>query len=157
MIQGEHDEAVAIYEKAAALAPNHAAITAKLGLTLTMSGRPEQGIELIKKAMRLSPTYQPWWLDTLGRSYYMLGELDKAVEALREAVRLQPESVMSRVSYVVVLVEAGLSEEAQKVARDILRIGPTFSTLRWMQSIRYKDPIFQNKQLNNLREAGLPD
>jgi len=69
----------------------------------------------------------------------------------------EPEAVMHRVSYIVVLIEAGLSEEAKKVARDILQIEPTFSTLKWMQAIRYKDPIFQNKQLNSLRGAGLPD
>ena len=93
----------------------------------------------------------------LGRSYHMMGERDKAVEALREAVRREPEAVMPRVSYIVVLTEVGLSAESKKVARDILRIEPTFSTLKWMQSIRYKNPIFQNKQLNSLREAGLPD
>ena len=157
LIQGEHDEAVAALGKAAALAPNHAAITAMSGLTLTMSGKGEQGIELTKRAMRLSPTYPPWYLDTLGRSYYVMGERDKAVEVLRESIRRQPETVMPRVTYIVVLTEAGLSEEAKKVARDILRIEPTFSTLKWMQAIRYKDPIFQNKQLSNLREAGLPD
>jgi hypothetical protein len=64
---------------------------------------------------------------------------------------------MPRVSYIVVLTEAGISEEAKKVARDILRIEPTFSTLKWMRAIRYKDPIFQDKQLSSLRESGLPD
>ena len=107
--------------------------------------------------MRLSPTYPAWYLDTLGRSHHVAGEPDKAVEALREAVRRSPDAVMSRVSYIVVLTEAGLAEEAQTVARDILRIEPAFSALQWMKAIRYKDPVFRDKQLESLRGAGLPD
>ena len=41
-------------------------MTAILALILLHSGRPEESIGLIKKAMRLSPVYPPWYLNVSG-------------------------------------------------------------------------------------------
>jgi Flp pilus assembly protein TadD len=49
--QGKYREAIALYERARALAPKQASILNNLALALTMEGKPEQAEGLLKQAM----------------------------------------------------------------------------------------------------------
>jgi len=69
---GEHDEAVAMSEKAIALAPNHAQNLAIAAAVLNKSGQPERSFELIKRAMRLCPIYPGWYLYVLANACRLL-------------------------------------------------------------------------------------
>ena len=61
-----YEKAVAEQEKAIALSPNDADLISGLGGILNWAGRPEEAIELVKKAMRLNPMYQTEYLWNLG-------------------------------------------------------------------------------------------
>lgn len=72
---------------------NHRALNA-LGYTLTdRTNRHQEALDLIKKAVSLSPN-DPFYLDSLGWVYYRLGELEKAAKHLRQAAVLLPDAEM---------------------------------------------------------------
>jgi tetratricopeptide (TPR) repeat protein len=49
--QGKYREAIPLYERALALAPNQASYLKSLALALTMEGKAEQVEELLKRAV----------------------------------------------------------------------------------------------------------
>ena len=66
--QHEHEKAVALGRKAVELGPSIADNLVLLGMILNYSGRADEGIELIEKAMRLSPYYPDFYRWSLGRA-----------------------------------------------------------------------------------------
>ncbi len=156
MLRGEHDQAIAMTEKAVGLAPNHATNTALLSMVLSDSGRPQEAIARIKRAMRLSPIFPPWYFVVLGKGYRLMEQYDSAISAYEEAVKREPESNLARIWLAYVLIEAEFLEKAKSVAEDILSIEPTFSVADWMRESNYT-PAEREKLLKNFRKAGLPE
>ena len=75
-----HKEAMAEGRRAVALGPNDAESHAQLGNLMNWTGKPEEGIGLIKKAMRLNPNYPYYYLFYLGHSHYLLGNTEEAIQ-----------------------------------------------------------------------------
>ena len=71
-----HKEAMTKGRRAVALGPNDAESHAQLGNLMNWTGNPEEGIVLIKKAMRLNPNYPYYYLFYLGHSHYLMGNND---------------------------------------------------------------------------------
>ena len=65
----------------ARLNPNNDLIVVQQGELLTWLGRPEEGIEWIRKAMRLNPYHPERFWNHLGRAYFMARRYAEAVEA----------------------------------------------------------------------------
>jgi len=64
--------------KAVELSPSHGTNLAIAAMTNIWSGKPEAGITLMKRAMRLRPGYPSWMANELARAYEMIGEYDRA-------------------------------------------------------------------------------
>ncbi len=152
---GEHDRAIEVTEKALDLSPTHFN-TAFLAIVLTYAGKADEAVELFDKAIRLSPLDFAWLLSYLGMCYCSTGELDLAISTLRRAVALEPESTFGRAWLTSALVSAGMNEEAEQVAREIMKIDRKFSASRW-RGAQFKDATINRKILKNLQQAGLPD
>src|SRR4029078_5773745 len=87
----QHEQAIAAAERAITLAPNDAEGSARLGLILNFAGRSEEAIELIKKAMHLSPRYPYNYLSQLGMAYGLTGWYEKPLATLRSATIRNPD------------------------------------------------------------------
>ncbi len=81
-VKRQHEQAIAEEERAVALDPNNALANFFLADVLGIAGRPAEGIEFVKKAMRLNPRYPVFYANTLGWSYLFLGRHEEAVAAL---------------------------------------------------------------------------
>jgi adenylate cyclase len=66
----DHDKAAYHQERALALNPNYDIVVVQQGELLTWLGRPEEGIDWIKKAMRLNPYHPERFWNHLGRACY---------------------------------------------------------------------------------------
>ena len=112
----------------------------------------------IKKAMRLCPIYPAWYLVILADAYRLMGKQDLAVSTLKKAVEQEPDSALASVRLANILADADLLDEAKAAAEKVLSIDPTFTLTRGAPGLCfYEDPALNEKVLENLRKAGLPE
>ena len=86
LFKREYDAAIAAAEKAVALNLSHATNTALLALILNQAGDPARAVSVIKTAMRLSPYYPSWFVQTLGFAHLGTGEYAAALAAFDEVL-----------------------------------------------------------------------
>jgi tetratricopeptide (TPR) repeat protein len=160
MTKRQNDKAVAYGEKALALAPNLADMTAAVAASFMYSGRPEEAIELVKKAMRLSPYYPAWYLAVLGIAYRLTGQYEEAITLLESwRARANPRSAVPHLYLAFTYEEAGRGEEAQVAVAEVLKRKPKASIAGYLKAntFPYKDPADIERVIDSLRKAGLPD
>ena len=157
MARKQHEKAVAYGEKALALAPNRANNIANTAVIFFYSGRPEEAIALIKKAMRLSPYYPSWYLPILGLAYRLTGQYDEAIAVL-EGFRVRKDSgMLPHIVLAFTYVEAGREEDARASVAEALMQNPKASIEGYAATIPYKDPAEIERVKDSLRKAGLPE
>jgi len=160
MARRQHEKAVAYGEKALELAPNFADVNVMIALPFFYSGRSQEAIELVKKAMRLSPYYPAWYLPVLGHAYRLTGQYREAIDALESwRDRADPRSELPYLMLAFTYVEAGREEDANKAVAEILKRKPKASIEGYAKSkfFAYKDPAEIKRALESLRKAGLPE
>ena len=160
MARRQHEKAVAYGEKALELAPNFADVNVMIALPFYYSGRPQEAIELVKKAMRLSPYYPGWYLPVLGHAYRLTGQYKEAIDALESwRERANPRSELPYLMLAFTYAEGGREEDANKAVEEILKRKPKASIEGYAKSnfFAYKDPAEIKRALDSLRKAGLPE
>ena len=153
---GDHETAIAMSERAIQLAPNNAENFGVAGMVMTKSGRPERGAEPALKAMRLSPFYRPGRLRGLDLAYRLTGQLEEAVACYRQSLKRE-QLLTGYVNLASVLGELGRAEEAQEVAREVLRQEPDFSISGYAKGLSYRNQSDLDRITDGLHQAGLPD
>jgi len=151
----EHGEATAELEKTLALDPNNADGHAGLGEMLVWVGRSDEGIELVKRAMRLNPHYPIWYLGALGLAYGLTGRYEEAFEILERAARRNPDFLPPHILLALLYSETGREEEGRAEVAEILRISPDYSLDMMRETTPIQDPELLQKVLDALRKAGL--
>jgi TolB-like protein/Tfp pilus assembly protein PilF len=153
----EYDQAVAMTEKAIALAPSLAENLATSAMVLNKSGRPERSFELIKRAMRLCPIYPGWYLHVLATACRLLGQNESAASALEEGIKRNADNLAMHVGLAATLSDLGREEDAKRPVSEILRLNPKFSIQKYVGELSYKDPTELARFETGLRNAGLPE
>ena len=153
-----HEEAIAEGRRAVALGPNDAESYAQLGNLMNWTGNPEEGIVLIKKAMRLNPNYPYYYLFYLGHSHYLLGNNEEAIKLMKRVVTRAPYFLPVRRHLAVLFVEAGLKKEARAQTAEVLSIFPGASIEDERQRCYYRwEPALQKRFFTGLRKSGMPE
>jgi len=155
MLRKEHDKAIAAAERAIALNPNAASAYLTLGYVLTSSGRAEEGIKLIDKAMRLNPIPPPIYPLWLGNAYYLLGQYEKAIEVYEELLKRYPNHRFARTWLTATYSTLGYEEEARHQAEELLRLDPKFSVEQFAEIVPIKEKAEVELLISYLRKAGL--
>jgi adenylate cyclase len=157
-VKGERKKAIAEYEKAIDLDPNHSNSYKHLANTLTSEGRPQEAVALLKKSMRLSPLSQrntSGCLWRLGRAYRNMGQYDEALSASKKALNIKPNDIAIHLELAVTYIHLGREEEARAAATEILRISPKFSVKNMKYYWVYKNKADTERDIEALRKAGL--
>ena len=87
LTRDDHDKAAYHQERALALNPNYDLVVVQQGELLTWLGRPEEGIDWIRKAMRLNPYHPERFWNHLGRACYCAEKYAEAVDAFSRITR----------------------------------------------------------------------
>ena len=149
-----YEKAVAEQEKAIALSPNDADLISGLGGILNWAGRPEEAIELVKKAMRLNPMYQTEYLWNLGHAYFLRGRYGEAIETLKRARDRNPEYLPVHVYLSASYINQGQQKEARAEAAEASMLSPQTSMEAWKQRLPYKNQAVLERLIDSLRKAG---
>lgn len=152
--KGDTDSSVPLIKKAIELDPNNAQNYALAGLTFNDAGMPEEGLEATKKAFRLNPFPPGWYFMPLSASYNHMAQYDKAIVAAQECVDRLKQSIVCRFHLTIAYMGAGQEAEARKQAKEMLRIDPHSSYIKWNLTTQ-KNPEVKQRLENLLRKVGL--
>ena len=149
----DHDKAAYHQERALALNPNYDLIVVQQGELLTWLGRPEEGIDWIKKAMRLNPYHPERFWSHLGRACYCAEKYAEAVEAFSRLTR--PDHT-HHAFLAATFAQMGNSVAAAAHTVEVLKREPQFSVAAYLGTQHYKHEADRRRHEAGLLKAGLP-
>ncbi|NIS62734.1 MAG: adenylate/guanylate cyclase domain-containing protein [Proteobacteria bacterium] len=152
--KGDTDSSVPLIKKAIELDPNNAQNYALAGLIFNDVGMPEEGLVATKKAFRLNPFPEPWYFWPLSASYNHMAQYDNAIVAAKECVNRLKENIDCRFHLTIAYMGAGQEAEARKHAKEMLRIDPHSSYIKWYLTTQ-KNPEVKQRLEDLLRKVGL--
>jgi adenylate cyclase len=140
--------------------PSSSTITANahvlLATLLYYAGRPEEGLERIRKAMLINPHYPFNYTFHLGQAYFILERYPEAIDAFRQAIDSNPASERTHVWLAAALARSGKLDEARWEADQVRILNPEFSLQRIRASHPFAEPEDLERFIESLRLAGLP-
>jgi hypothetical protein len=87
----------------------------------------------------------------------LIGEHERAIGIFSEHLKREPDALVSAVELVTTYGEMGRRPEASRAVRRVLEIEPGFSLKVWARTLIYQDRTIAARELQALRQAGLPD
>lgn len=156
LLEGRHEEALEIARNAVKIRPGCTNSNGFLANVLLHCGECDDAIVHVRRAIRLSPVYPPWFLEILAAAYRDAGQVGFAISVAREALRIVPTSVNGRVLLVSALARGGSPAEARSIGREIVELDPGFSSTRCVEALPYRDRAVVARIGDDLRSCGLP-
>jgi len=153
IIRDDFDQAVYHQERALGLNPNDDLIVVQQGEFLTWLGRPEEGIEWIRKAMRLNPYHPERFWNHLGRAYFVARRYDEAIEAFK---RITVADQFHHAFLAACQAQVGNDAAARDQARQVLKRDSGFSVASYLATLHYKQDSDRAHHRDSLLKAGLP-
>jgi len=153
--QGEYVKALVEAEHAVALDTNYANGHVLHATLLYYAGRPREGLERMKTAIRLNPRHPFNYPFHLGQAYFVLGEYDQAIAAFKEGLNSNPASERLRVWLAAAYARSNRLDEAKWEIAQVLTVNPEFSLARISRAFPFKDPSDLERFVGGLRLAGL--
>jgi adenylate cyclase len=148
----EHDRAAYHQERALALNPNYDLVVVQQGELLTWLGRPDEGIDWIKKAMRLNPYHPERFWSHLGRACYSAERYAEAVEAFSRITR---PDYTHHAFLAATFAQMGNEVAAAAHATEVLKREPKFSIAVYLATQHYKREVDRKRHEAGLVKAGL--
>src|SRR5215212_2621274 len=131
-----HDKAVYHQQRALSLNPNNDLIVVQQGEVLTWIGRPQEGIEWIRKAMRLNPYHPERFWNHLGRALYAARSYAEAIAAFS---RISKPDHTHHAFLAASSAQLGDSTAAAAHAREVLSREPAFSVEAYLDTLHYSE------------------
>jgi adenylate cyclase len=153
LARDDHDKASYHQERALALNPNYDLVVVQQGELLTWLGRPEEGIDWIKKAMRLNPYHPERFWSHLGRAYY---GAEKFAEAAAAFARITRPDHTHHAFLAATFAQMGNAVAAGAHAAEVLKRESQFSAAAYLATQHYKRDIDRRRHETGLLKAGLP-
>ena len=151
-LTGQNDKALAECKKAVELAPNSASARAWHGAVLEKAGRYDLAVQELEQAVRRDPMAGTWVLRPLGSAYSLTGRHAEAISTLKRAIQKAPKDYLSRLLMTRAYIFAGMQEEAEAEAAEVLRLNPKYSLENHAKRMTGKD---KERSIEALRRAGL--
>jgi tetratricopeptide (TPR) repeat protein len=121
MNQGDLENAVRCYARAAELEPGLAVVPDNWGVALTRLGRAAEAVPLHERALALDPD-SPRVLNNLGMALAWAGRWDEALAAFRRAAEIDPRTPAYRGNLGWALEHTGHKEDAAEAYAAIVRV-----------------------------------
>jgi adenylate cyclase len=153
---GQHDAAIAEFERAVALNPNY--VDWRFGWPLVLAGQSRRAIEVLQTYTRLDPFHAPLAHFFIGAAHFMLEEYARALAVLGDYKSRVPQLPFGHTWLVATHAQLGQLDEARASASVVLRMNPSFTisgTARRL--VCFKHAKDEELFFGALRKAGLPE
>ncbi len=141
------------------LNPNSAMASAIAGEMEANLGNTGEALELVFRAMRLSPRDPRGWFITLKAAWvcFVDGQFDQAISAAKKVLNQNPRSAYALRFLAASLAKQGRLNHAADAIREVLNIEPQLTLTKLRPRLMYiEDRIWQNYSAA-LHLAGLPE
>jgi adenylate cyclase len=152
LVRGDHERALYHQERALALNPNNDLMVVQQGELLTWLGRPEDGIEWIRKAMRLNPYHPERYWSHLGRAYFVAHRYAEALEAF---ARISRPDHTHHAFMAAASAQMGDETAARAHAGEVITLQPAFAVDAYLATLHYKQGSDRAHHREGLLKAGL--
>jgi adenylate cyclase len=153
LVHGNHDKAMYHQERGLALNPNNDLIVVQQGELLTWLGRPEEGVDWIRRAMRLNPYHPERFWNHVGRASYVARRYAEAIDAF---ARISRQDHTHHAFLAAAYAQMGDATAASAHAKEVERLAPAFSVESYLQTLHYKHESDREHHRKGLLEVGLP-
>jgi adenylate cyclase len=153
LIVNDHDKAIYHQERALSLNPNSDLIVVQQGELLTWLGRPEEGIEWIRRAMRLNPYHPQRFWSHLGRAQYMARNYAEAMQSLS---KLTAPDHTHQALLAASSAQLGNSIAATAHVHEVLKQSANFTIESYLKTLHFRQPSDIEHVREGLLKAGLP-
>jgi adenylate cyclase len=154
IVKGDLQSAWQHQQRALELNPNNDLIVVQHGEILTWLGRPEEGVDWIKQAMRLNPFHPERFWSHLGRAHYTARQYPEAIAAYG---RLSKLDAGQQAFLAAAHAHMGDADAAAAHAAKLRELVPAFSIERHLATLCYKQDTDREHLRQGLRKAGMPD
>lgn len=141
LFRGNYAKAIEEIEQAIQLKPNYADGYALLAWILHFGGRPQEGLDAMKRAVRLNPRVPAIYRLVWGSLHYELEHLTEAIELLEQGAQISPHHRQLRVWLAAAYSGAGRLDEARWEAEEIWVLNPGFSLKDVERAFPIRDPL----------------
>jgi adenylate cyclase len=155
LLRKEYEKAIIAAKQAIILNPNNADAYDFMGYSLYVSDRPEDGIEFLKKAIRLNPIPPAMYLYHLGHAYRAAKQYNKAIEAYLMCIKQNPDNYFAHIGLATTYGLLGNQKEAYVAGSNILKLYPEFSIEEFLKDSWLKNQDEINNYKIGLQKAGL--
>ena len=146
------DEALAVYQQAAAMSPSNVQVLNEWGFALQLRGAVDQALATYRRSLGLDPEY-PQTLLLLGSLYQQGGKRDEAARAYQQAMALDPDLVEAHVALGDIYLQDGRLEEALQENRKAAQLAPENFALHQNLALLYRQLGRLDEALTEAREA----
>ncbi len=155
VVRNDLGKAVFHQERALALNPNDDLIVVQQGEVLTWLGQAEEGVEWIRKAMRLNPYHPERFWFHLSRAQFVARRYAEAIGSLRH---ITAPDTLHHALFAACHAQLGNTLDAAARVAEVLRRVPDF-TIRehCVPMLHYGRDADLAHHLESLRKAGLPE
>jgi adenylate cyclase len=153
VIRNLHDLAQYHQQRALSLNPNDDLIVVQQGELLTWLGEASQGVEWIRKAMRLNPYHPERFWSHLGRAHFVARDYLQAADAFRRITAVQ---FAHHAFLAACHARLGDATNARLQADAVLALAPAFTVDAYLQTLYYKRDEDRTHHRDSLLQAGLP-
>jgi adenylate cyclase len=150
----KHDKAAYHQQRALNLNPNNDLIVVQQGELLTWLGRPEEGSEWIRRAMRLNPYHPERYWNHLGRAQYTARSYAEAIESFSRITR---PDYTHHAFLAAAAAQLGNNTAAKAHAEEVIALEPGFTARRYLATLHYKHAADREHYREGLIKAGLPE
>jgi TolB-like protein len=154
-----YDEALDLFERAFAAAPNSSLPWGWSSPTCSYLGDGASAVVYAEYALRLSPLspHAYFFRAALGLAHYTNGDYDEAARWGRRTMAANPRHTSNLRILAASLAAWGRVQDARSVGHTLLTLRPDFSIGQFVSRYSYKDPKRMALLADHLRLAGLPD
>jgi TolB-like protein/Tfp pilus assembly protein PilF len=156
-LEGRFDDAVDDARLAVAKNPNDAHCWLGVARLSVNAGRPAEGEQAIRHAMRLNPFYPINYLAVLGDALIHQGQGEAALEVFNEIVKRQPAYISAHLHLAALYSDMDKMDAARAAVAQVLRLDPHYRVKAAGSFYLSADEARKQVFLDSLRAAGLPD
>lgn len=141
-------------ERALHLNPNDDLIVVQQGELLTWTGKPDEGVEWIRKAMALNPYHPERYWGHLGRAHFVAHQYEDAITCFK---KLSLVDLSVHACFAAAMGASGDVAGANRHGAEVMQLEPGFTVNDYLSTLHYMHAGDEAHHRQALLVANLPD